>query len=321
MKINLITPAKKHSKNGNRTTANRWAGFLRNSGHRVDINTEYDGTPCDVMIALHAWRSAAAIDLYTSLYPTSPLIVALGGTDVNTFLKTEPEVTTRSMDKADALVCLHDQIGEELPNHLLRKLQVITQSASPLNTPRKPSKRNFDICVIGHLRDEKDPLRAAKAIRLLPSQSKIRLFHLGKAHNEDWANAAIKEQSENPRYHWLGEVTKGRVRREYSKSRMMVLSSNQEGGANVISEAIVAGVPVIASNIPGNSGLLGKDYPGLYPLGDERALADKLIQAENDQDYLARHEAACKALLPRFLPEQESHAWNKLVRDVAKQKP
>ena len=36
----------------------------------------------------------------------------------------------------------------------------------------------------------------------------------------------------------------------------MVLSSNQEGGANVVSEAIAADVPIIASNIPGNTGLL-----------------------------------------------------------------
>ena len=320
MKINLITPAKKHSKNGNRTTAIRWAGFLRNSGHSVDINTDYDGAPYDLMIALHAWRSAAAIELYTSRYPACPLIVALGGTDVNTFLQTEPEVTMHSMEKADALVCLHDQIADALPGHLLGKLQVIYQSATPLLSPRKPSKRNFDICVIGHLRDEKDPLRAAKATRLLPLQSRVRLFHLGKAHNKNWANAALTEQSENSRYHWLGEVTKGRVRRELAKTRLMVLSSNQEGGANVISEAIVAGVPVIASDIPGNTGLLGKNYPGLYPLGDERALADRLMRAENDPDFLSCLETACRALLPRFLPEQEANAWNKLVREITKHK-
>jgi hypothetical protein len=46
-----------------------------------------------------------------------------------------------------------------------------------------------------------------------------------------------------------------------------------EGGANVVSEALVAGVPMIASEIPCNAGLLGKDYPGYYPAGDEHARA------------------------------------------------
>lgn len=313
MKISLITPAKKHSRNGNRVSANRWAGFLRANGHTVRIDTDYDGSPCDLLIVLHAWRGAAAIDRYTSLYPGAPLIVALGGTDVNTFLKSAPDVTLASMTKADALVCLHDRIGEALPDHLLKKLNVIYQSASPLASPRKPAMRHFDICLIGHLREEKDPLRPALATRRLPAYSKIRLFHLGKAHNDDWVAAANKEQSINPRYHWLGDVPAWRVRREYAKTRLMVLSSVQEGGANVISEAIVAGVPVIASDIPGNTGLLGRDYPGLYPPGDERALAEMLLQAEKSPQFLSALEKSCEALRPRFLPGRESREWNKLV--------
>ena len=66
MKINLITPAKKHTKNGNRASVVRWAKFLRGYGHDTQINTEYDGSNCDIMIALHAWRSADAINLYKS---------------------------------------------------------------------------------------------------------------------------------------------------------------------------------------------------------------------------------------------------------------
>jgi glycosyltransferase involved in cell wall biosynthesis len=202
---------------------------------------------------------------------------------------------------------------------LLGKLHVICQSAKPLASPRKPSKRNFDICVIGHLREEKDPLRAAFAVRLLPEESRVRLLHLGKAHNDDWARAAIKEQSENPRYHWLGDVPGWRVRRELAKTRLIGLTSNQEGGANVISEAIVAGVPIIASNIPGNTGLLGKDYPGLYPLGDERALAEMFTQAENDPAFLKRLGKACQALRPKFLPMRESDKWNDLITAVGSQ--
>ena len=316
MKINLITPAKKHSKNGNRTSAVRWAGFLKDQGHSTQINTEYDGSPCDLMIALHAWRSADAINRYKEKHLHGPMIVALGGTDVNTFLKTEPEITLSSMEKADALICLHDQIGEALPAHLLQKLHVIYQSATPLKSPRKPAKRYFDVCVIGHLRDEKDPMRTAMAARLLPENSKLRVFHLGKAHNAVWAKTASQEQSINPRYQWRGEVTAGQVRREYAKTRLMVLTSNQEGGANVISEAIVAGVPILASDIPGNTGLLGKTYPGLFPLGDEQALADRLFEAETNPGYLAQLDKACKELRPRFVPEREAAAWRDVIKSL-----
>ncbi len=319
MKISLITPAKKYSRNGNRTSAKRWAGFLREQGHKVKITTNYDGSPCDVMIALHAWRAAQAINLYRSFYPKGPLVVALGGTDINTFLESEPETTLNSMELADALVCLHDQVGEKLPRHLFKKLNVIYQSASPLPSFRRPSRRHFDICVIGHLRQEKDPLRAALAVRLLPEKSRVRLFHLGKAHNEDWALAAIKEQLINSRYKWLGDVPGWRVRRELAKTCLLALTSAQEGGANVISEAIVAGVPIIASDIPGNTGLLGRNYPGLYPVGNEDALAEMFMKAENDLVFLKRLEKACNKLRPKFSKKCEASKWNDLIKRVASQ--
>lgn len=313
MKINLITPAKKHSRNGNRTSALRWAEFLSVSGHEVAVETDYDGSPCDLMIALHAWRSADAVKRYKTKHPDGALIVALGGTDVNTFLKTEPELTISTMEAADALVCLHDQIREALPKHLLAKLHVIIQSASPLPYPRKVDEMRFDICVIGHLRDEKDPLRAAMAARLMPAASKLQVIHLGKAHNDAWAHKARREQAENPRYHWQGEVSAEDVRAEFAKTRLMVLSSNQEGGANVISEAIVAGVPILASNIPGNTGLLGKSYPGLFPVGDERALAGYLHRTETEPGFIAELQEYCMKLKPRFLPEREALAWKEVI--------
>lgn len=316
MKISLITPARKNSKSGNRTSAQRWACFLSNQGHKVRISTDYSGESVDLMIALHAWRSAESILRYRERYPDGPLIVALGGTDVNTFLKTKPEVTLRSMELADALVCLHDLIAEQLPQHLTKKLHVIYQSAQPLSAPRKPAARYFDVCVIGHLREEKDPFRTALAARRLPETSKLRVIHLGKAHNTEWERRARQEMAQNSRYIWRGEVPRWKVRRELARTRLMVISSNQEGGANVVSEAIVAGVPVIASDIPGNVGLLGKNYPGYYPVRDEKLLAKLLYRAETEPEFLQTLEQWGRKLMPMFTPEQEAAGWAKLVAEL-----
>jgi putative glycosyltransferase (TIGR04348 family) len=313
LKISLITPAKKHAKNGNRTTALRWARFLRKAGHRVRIDVDYGDEAADLMIAIHAWRSADSILRYRERYPGGPLVVCLGGTDVNTFLKSHPETTLRSMGMADALICLHDLIGEALPAELGKKLHVVHQSALPLPGPRRPAKRAFDICVIGHLRDEKDPFRTALAARQLPTASCIRVIHLGKAHTPDFAGQAADEMAANPRYRWLGEVPAWRVRRELAKTRLMVISSNQEGGANVVSEAVVAGVPVIASDIAGNVGLLGRDYPGYYPVRDEAALARLLERAETEPAFLATLERHGRKLRPLFRPKHEAAALLRIV--------
>ncbi|MBT6608828.1 MAG: TIGR04348 family glycosyltransferase [Rhodospirillaceae bacterium] len=316
MKISLITPAKKHSKNGNRASALRWAGFLRDQGHRVRIDVDYTGEPADLMIALHAWRSADAILRYRERFPGGPLIVALGGTDVNTFLKTDPDVTLRSMQMADAMVCLHDLIAQELPKRLRNKLHVVRQSAEALPVRRNPGGRHFDVCVVGHLREEKDPYRAALAARLVPEASKLRVIHFGKAHSEEWAERARAEMVANPRYIWKGEVPRWRVRREFVRTRLMVISSNQEGGANVVSEAVVAGVPVIASDIAGNIGLLGLDYEGYYPVRDANALAVQLHRAEVEDSYLRSLEVQCEKLRSGFTPAREAAGWKKVIATV-----
>jgi len=318
VKISVITPEKKQAKSGNRTTALRWAGFLREAGHRVHIDTAYGGEAADLMVAIHAWRSADSMLRYRERFPDGPLVIGLGGTDVNTFLKSHPETTLRSMRMADALICLHDLIGEALPAPFRKKLHVVRQSALPLPGPRRPAKRNFDICVIGHLRDEKDPFRAALAVRRLPSASRLRVIHLGKAYSRDFTDQAIAEMAANPRYLWLGEVPAWRVRRELTKTRLMVISSTQEGGANVVSEAIVADVPIIASDIAGNLGLLGGDFPGYYPVGDEAALARLLERAETEPAFLDSLERHGRKLRPLFRPVHEGAALKRIVNSVAR---
>ena len=316
MKIHLVTPAKENSRNGNRTSAMRWAGLLRRAGHRVKVDTDYNGEATDLVIALHAWRSAAAIRRYREASPQGPLVVALGGTDINTYLKTDPQTTLASMQMADALVCLHDLVADELPPEFRQKLCVIRQSAKPLPRPRNPSRRHFDICVIGHLRKEKDPFRTALAARLLPAESRVRVLHYGKAHGRKWALQAEAEMRVNPRYRWQGEVSAGQVRQAFLRAHLMVISSLQEGGANVVSEALVAGVPIIASDITGNIGLLGRDYGGYFRVGDETSLAEQIRRAEVDEHFLKSLERQGKALAPMFTPERELKAWQKLLATI-----
>ncbi|MCY4363113.1 MAG: selenoneine biosynthesis selenosugar synthase SenB [Gammaproteobacteria bacterium] len=313
MKIILITPAKKQSKTGNRVTANRWERLLRGIGHSVTVQSDWDGTPGDMMVALHAWRSASSIEQFRERFPGHPLVVALTGTDIYRFQHSHPEETLRSMEMADALVCLHDLVYRAIPESHREKLHVIHQSAVPLKRSRRPSVRTFDVCVVGHLREEKDPFKAACAARTLPEQSRLRVIHLGKAHSDEWAEQARAEMKINPRYHWRGEVGAWQVRQQFLKAHALVHSSIMEGGANVISEALIADVPIIASDIDGNVGLLGKDYPGYYPVKDTGALCDLLQRVETDQNFLRRLHKHGNERKHLFAPELESRHWQALL--------
>ena len=316
MNITLITPAGHLAKNGNRTTALRWAKILTMLDHQVQVETAWDGRPADLMVAIHAWRSAESARLFQKEFPDSPLIILLSGTDIYKFQHTHPKVTLYSMKIANALACLHDEVYNSIPSQYRHKLHTIHQSALPLAGARRPSKRNFDICVVGNLREEKDPLRAAYAVRNLNNTSRLRVIHLGKAHTPDWAARATTEMARNNRYRWRGEVKAWEVRREFAKTRLMVLSSIMEGGANVISEAIAAGVPIIASKIEGSVGLLGSDYAGYFEAGSTEDLRRTLIRVENDPDFLAHLSYQCKARRHLFTIEREKEDWSSLLRAI-----
>ena len=316
MNISLITPAKKFSKNGNRATSLRWARILRKLGHRVNISVNYEVENTDLMIALHAWRSSSSIIKYKKIYPERPLIVALTGTDINSYIHSDPLRTIGSMEHADFLVCLHDLVVDITPSKFHEKLRVIYQSATALNKNRVPRKSHFDICLIGHLRDVKDPLIGALAIRNLPKNSRLRLTHLGKAHNKTWEKKALAEMRRNPRYLWKGEKAGWEVRREFAKTQLMLISSTSEGGANVISEALLAGVPVVASKINGNVGMLGENYLGYYSVGDKNSLRDLLVKCENDPIFLSKLAKSCRARAKLFNLSEEKLRWQKLISEV-----
>jgi glycosyltransferase involved in cell wall biosynthesis len=178
---------------------------------------------------------------------------------------------------------------------------------------------HFTICVVGHLREEKDSLRAAWASRELPDGSTIRIIQAGKAYNDEWRQHAFLEQQNNPRYRWWGEVSQHEVKELMAEARVMVMSSIMEGGANAISEACVAGLPIIASDIAGNRGLLGDDYAGYYPVKDTRALASLMLRAEREPTFLEQLRQHCIARADLFKPEKECAEINKIVDELTRQ--
>ena len=294
----------------------RWRRILRELGHEVRVADAYDGSPTDLMIALHAWRSAESIRRFRALYPDRPLIVALSGTDIYEYIARDPAPVLHSLACADRLLALQDLVRRRVPMRFRSKLRVLHQSAHPLRPGRK-STRSFDVAVIGHLRHVKDPMRAALAARCLPSSSRMRIVHYGAAENPRWAAAAKAEMARNPRYVWRGDRPRAEVGRLLGRARAMVLSSRSEGGANVISEAVAAKVPILASRIDGSVGLLGRDYPGYFPVGDTAALARLLHRVESDPPYLSRLQRAIARRALLFRPAREKAAWKKLIRELA----
>lgn len=311
-KVVIVTPAPPGSRAGNRNTAMRWARILRDLGCRVAVATQWDGQDCDLLVALHARKSHDALRDFRERHPDRPALLALTGTDIYRDIRQDADAAS-SLDLATGLIVLQEEALQELTPQQRRKACVIHQSVTTSLVPAPPL-RKFRICVLGHLREEKDPFCPARALQSLPG-GQVEVVQAGKSLAREMSQEAKRRMRDDTRYRWVAELPHWASLRLLSRSHVMVISSRLEGGAHVVSEAIAIGVPVIASDIPGNRGLLGRDYPGYYPVGDHVRLAELLRQAIDDRRFLPRLAAAVRRRRHLVDPGSERHAWRKLLRE------
>jgi len=312
-KVVIVTPAPPGSRAGNRKTAIRWAQFLRDFGCRVSVLTQWAGEPCDLLVALHARKSHVALRAFRESHPDRPALLALTGTDIYRDIRQDRDAAA-SLEMATRLIVLQKEALEELTPKQRRKARVIHQSVTSPLVP-VPPVRKFRSCVLGHLREEKDPFCAARALRWV-SDSHVEIIQAGKALSAKMTHEAERRMRDDARYRWVGELPHWAAMRLLSRSHAMVISSRMEGGAHVVSEAIAMGIPVIATDIPGNRGLLGTGYPAYFPVGDHTVLAALLRRAQDDPRFLNCLAAAVRRRRPLVDPRREQRAWRGLLREL-----
>ena len=308
-RISIVTPARAGTRNGNRHTAGRWAAFLRGAGHRVAIRTQWDGEPCDLLLALHAYRSHASIAGFRKRHPDRPVVVTLTGTDLYRDLPRHREAR-QSLRIADRLIVLQEDALRLLDSNSRKKARVVHQSADP-STRHSPPRDRFRVAVVGHLRQEKDPFRTALALAHVKGD--IDVVQIGDALSPEYSRQAKALMRRDHRYRWVGGRTHPQTMKWIAHSHVLVVSSAMEGGANVISEAARIGTPVLASRMSGNIGMLGRGYPGYFPLFDERRLARLIARLREDPDFRRRLKRALAARMHLFTPTAERAALSKAL--------
>lgn len=325
MRIALVTPEIAGVTGGNHATSRRWAAIWRSLGHRVSLGAAASQR-ADLLVALHAVKSADMVLEFHRAHPQRPIVLALTGTDLYPRLPRRG-APARAVAAATRLVVLQPLALAQLSPAARAKSRVVLQSArppkkrSPRARDRVRSREHFDVVVASHLRAVKDPLRAAFASRSLPRASRLRILHAGAALSPDWERRAEAEMRRNARYRWLRAKGAAATHRLIADAQLLVVSSRLEGGANVISEAVVAGTPVLATRVAGNVGLLGRDYRGYFSVGNTAALARLLWRAESEATFRRLLRRQLRRRAPSFSPARERAAWQQLLREVSPEKP
>ncbi len=316
----LVTPALADANNGNWQTAQRWASLLAGD-YRVSLAAQWTPAtpPHDVLIALHARRSAASIAAWHEHASGKPLVVALTGTDLYRDIA-EDASAQRSLELADALVVLQEAAPRTVPLHVRHKCVVSFQSTTSRATLPKPGRQLLALAV-GHLRDVKGPEIYFEAARALGRRNDILLDHIGSALEPALGAQAQALMASQPHYHWLGGLPHATTRRHIQRAHVLVHMSHMEGGAHVVMEAICSGTPVLASRVDGNVGMLGAAYEGYFEPGSATGLVALLEQCRDDAAMLPRLRRQCALRAPLFSPERERATLKNLLANLLKARP
>ena len=318
----IVTPALADANNGNWQTARRWAHMLR--GHYAvrlakdwpDTHTSDDGT--EILLALHARRSADSVAAWAQAPPHKPLVLALTGTDLYRDIQSDASAQ-RSLALAHRLIVLQELGPQVLPEPLRAKCRVVFQSSTRRQTLVKTTA-HLRAVVVGHLRDEKWPQTVFEAARLIGPDEGIFIDHIGVELDPALGAAARATQHDCPHYRWLGGLPHAATRSRIQRAHVLVHPSRMEGGAHVIMEAALSGTPVLASRMDGNVGMLGAGYGGYFPPGDAAALAALLRDCRRDiaqgSGKLAVLQAQCEARAPLFEPAAEKAALLAVLNEL-----
>ena len=312
----IVTPALADANNGNWQTARRWSKML-STDYRVRLATSWDGTTgdaADVLVALHARRSAASIARWAAQQPARPLVVVLTGTDLYRDIHSDTSAQ-HSLAVAHRLIVLHERAVDDLPPQHRAKAVACFQS-TPARTPLQKTQRHLNALMVGHLREEKSPQTYFEAARLLRARPDIRLDHIGAALDPALGRKAQAAQHCCPRYRWLGALPHAATRQRIQRAHVLVHPSRMEGGAHVVMEAVRSGTPVLASRIAGNVGMLGDSYAGFFAPGDAQGLAALLRRCRDEPPTIAALRAQCEARTPLFEPARERATLLALLADL-----
>ena len=318
LRVVIVSPALADANNGNWQTARRWQRLL--SPHSARIVRQWPDAQSngdEVMLALHARRSADSVQAWHAQHGQRGLGLVLTGTDLYRDIAHDLQAQ-RSLALARSLVVLQGLGLQKLPPEHQAKARVIFQSTHTRQTLPKTS-RHLRVVMVGHLRKEKDPLTLMSAARLLSPDAGVLIDHIGAALDPDLGQAAMDTQAQCPHYRWLGALSHAQTLRRIQRAHLLVHCSRIEGGAHVLMEAVCSGTPVLASRIDGNVGLLGEDYAGYFEPGDASALVQLLLDSkvQGDGDALLSHlRGQCALRAPLFKPQAERAALHRWVQDL-----
>lgn len=312
MKINVCTGYPLSSPRGNTTTALRLEQLLQQAGYEaVAMHTDTPPT-ADVQISLHALKTSAASTHFVQTNPQSRLFIRLTGTDINGGFDQNPELSRRVMTLAEKLIVSHPACIDRIPAQWHQKVVVVYPSVDIPPLPKIQTPANPFFTCVGHLRPVKNPHLMFASLHQIEAPN-VAAVSIGNAYDATDGQQALINARLDPRYHWISGCDRPTAIAWTRASLATINSSISEGGANSVIEAILMGVPVLASKIEGNVGFLGNDYAGYFEAERSDQLAELMRRCLEDPEFLTLIRQQIKGRQHLFQEQREIIELKNLV--------
>lgn len=136
---------------------------------------------------------------------------------------------------------------------------------------------------VGHISSEKDLatfIRTAARVLEQPAHTDVHFVHVGNVTDPsclDYLTSLCRDLGLENRIHFLGAIEIDRMHEIYRGADVFLLTSTHEGFARVCAEAMLAGLPVIATRCGGPEDYIREGDTGfLCDVGDVETLAQRV---------------------------------------------
>lgn len=152
----------------------------------------------------------------------------------------------------------------------------------------RPGTEPLRLLFIGRLHPEKNLSLVLRQIAALPdgTRNRVELQVAGDGAERPELESLASDLGLASHVRWLGWQAKEAVPDLYRSADVLINPAHYEGLSNVVLEAMASGLPVIASDVPGNRAVVVPGHTGvLFPLDRPGQLGEALMRIEADRAW------------------------------------
>jgi glycosyltransferase involved in cell wall biosynthesis len=350
MRILILTPTALPSITGNAVTAERWRQSLQRKGIDVKVLATQGLDASDLLSPLqlfrpdlihvhHAFRGGNLLldPRIRTLSARIPLVVSPGGTDINLDIERDDrrETVSKIFTLARTIIVQSPETSKQIAAlfpDLRKRIALVLKSFFWLGQePCDP--RTIAGCQLGEIlfflpagiRPVKGPLECLTAFeKIHEARPLVRILFAGPALDLAYA-AEFERRLRRCRSFagWVPSINPRAMRSAYETSDIVLNASFSEGLSNALLEAIAAGRPVLASDIPGNRWpVLGRDGDlaagCLYRKNDPEDFLRQALRLVDDERLGQALAQACRARSAQWpTPQMEADGLIEIYRAAA----